>query len=72
MVIHPTKSRFMCVNSTYNDIFILDNANICYTDSYTYLGTPISCRSVSEQVQQHLNAKSSHVLKFTSFLEKKQ
>ncbi len=33
----------MCVNSTDIEDFILDNANICYTDSYTYLGTPISC-----------------------------
>ncbi len=66
MVIHPTKSHFMCVNSTDNEDVILDNANICYTDSYTYLGTPISCSSVSEQVQQHLNAKSSQVLKFNS------
>ncbi len=69
MVIHPTKSHFMCLNSTENEDFILDNASICYTDSCTYLGIPISCRSVNEQVQQHLNAKSSHVLKFTSSLE---
>ncbi len=54
MVIHPTKSRFMYVNSTDNECFILDNANICYTDSYTYLRTPISCRSFTGQVQQHL------------------
>ncbi len=72
MVIHLTKSRFMCMKSTDNEDFILGNANICYTDSYTYLGTPISCRCVSEQVQQHLNAKSGHLLKFTSFLAKKQ
>ncbi len=70
MVIHPTKSRFICVNSTDNEDFILDNVNICYTDSYTYLRTPISCRCVSEQVQLHPSAKSSHVLKFTSFLAK--
>ncbi len=70
MVIHPTKSHFMRVNSTNNEDFILDNANICYADNYTYLGTPISCRSVSEQVQHHLNVKSSHVFKFTSFLAK--
>ncbi len=70
MVIHPTKFRLMCVNSTDNEEFSLDNANICCTDSHTYMRAPISCRSVSEQVQQHLNAKSSHVLKFTSFLAK--
>ncbi len=70
MVIHPTKSLFMCMNSTNNEDFILDNANISYTESYTYLGSPIRCRSVSMQIQQHLNAKSSHVLKFTSFLAK--
>ncbi len=60
----------MFVNSTDNEDFILDNVNICYTDSYTYLRTPISCRCVSEQVQLHPSAKSSHVIKFTSFLAK--
>ncbi len=40
------------------------------TAIHTWEHQLVAARSVSEQVQQHLNAKSSYVLKFTPFLAK--
>jgi hypothetical protein len=69
MVIHPSKSRFMCVNTQDHNSFMLDNIEISHTHSYIYLGTPISPTSL-KQVEDHINSKIGHVFKFTSFLMK--
>ena len=70
MTINPQKSKFIAVNSDNRTTY--RNGNICMssTDTYTYLGTPISASPISKQVRDHLQAKSAHVLKFFSFLNK--
>ena len=70
MVIHPSKSQFMTVNGTDMQPFVLGNMSVAYTNTYTYLGTTISTETITKQVQRHVRAKASHVMKFTSFLTK--
>ena len=70
MVIHPSKSRFMCLNSQSTDKFLLGNVEILHTNLYTYLGAPISTASIAQQVQKHIDSKMGHTFKFTSFLMK--
>ncbi len=70
MVIHPTKSRFLSVNTQDQESFVLDNVAIEHTESYVYLGSHISVTSVSQQVKDHMKNKASHVFKFSSFLTK--
>jgi hypothetical protein len=69
MVINASKSKFICVNGDSKS-FDIGQINIEHTESYTYLGTPISVSPITKQVQDHLSAKNSHVLKFMSFLTK--
>ncbi len=68
MVLHPTKCQFLTVNSNDTVPFVLDNATISQTESYTYLGAHISNDTVTNQVKKHITCKSSHLRKFTSFL----
>ena len=70
MLIHPTKSRFMCIGATDCEKFVMDNVDISHTSKYVYLGTPISPNTLKEHVNEHLESKSGHVFKFTSFLVK--
>jgi hypothetical protein len=70
MRIHPTKSQFICVNCEDSEPFTLGDASISHTNSYTYLGTPISNGSIKQQVNVHLSGKVSHTFKFMSFLKK--
>lgn len=71
MTWHPTKSQFISTDSSCPDQIILNDVTINKTNSYTYLGTPISFQPLSAQIKQHLKSKSAHVMKFTSFLNKK-
>ena len=70
MIINPSKSKFMCINSQNTSSFQLDGISIDHCMSYTYLGTPIINDSISEQVKLHLEQKVRHVFKFYSFLRK--
>ena len=70
MVINSSKSQFLCVNGDDVNPFDLGGVEICLTNSYTYLGVPISISSVTDQVKAHLSMKSGHVFKFYSFLRK--
>ena len=70
MIIHPSKSKFITVNATQNEPFILDEVVIEHTDIYVYLGTPISNEPVAQQVSRHLHMKNPHVLKFSSFISR--
>jgi hypothetical protein len=70
MTIHPTKSRFMSVNTSDCASFVLDDVVISHTNMYVYLGTPISPSSIKQQVDDHLKSKIGHVFKFASFLAK--
>ncbi len=67
---HPTKSRYIAVNTQDRMNFVLDDVVIEHTDSYMYLGSQISVSSVAQQVKDHIKSKASHVFKFTSFLTK--
>ena len=58
------------MNSSSTADFVLDSVSVSHTDTYTYLGTPISPLPISDQVKKHLSSKSSHVLKFYSFVTK--
>ena len=68
--IHPSKSQFLCVNSTDTRPVLLDKVTIAATKSYMYLGTTILNAPIKKQVQHHIDTKSSHLHKFTSFLKK--
>ncbi len=70
MVMHPTKSRYIAVNTQDQMNFVLGDVIIEHTDSYVYLGSQISISSVAQQVKDHIKSKASHVFKFTSFLTK--
>ena len=70
MILHPTKSQYMTVNSVNKEPFLLDDVVINYTESYTYLGAVLSNTSLVAQISQHMKAKQSHMRKFTSFLMK--
>ena len=70
MIINPIKTQYMSVNSTNFEPFQAGNVSVKNTTSYTYLGTPISVAPIAEQVKQHLQQKTGHVLKFHSFLRK--
>ena len=70
MVIHPTKSKYLSVNGKSTQPILVDGITLSYTESYMYLGTPIVNASVSQQVKQHIDGKTCHVMKFISFLAK--
>jgi hypothetical protein len=70
MIIHPTKSKYINVNTNERDDLEIDGVNITYTNEYVYLGTPISNKTIAKQVKAHLHMKSPHALKFSSFLSK--
>ena len=70
MSIHPTKSQYLTVNCSDMEPFHIDSVTISHTSKYTYLGTPILNAPVAEHIKEHLASKSSHVIKFLSFLVK--
>ena len=70
MVMHPTKSQYMTVNSNDNLPLHVDNIIVNHTENYTYLGTFISNASLPSQIKTHAEKKASHVIKFSSFLQK--
>ena len=70
MAINESKSQFMCVNSEDTQPFKVGDVTVNHTQSYTYLGTPVSIKPISEQVKDHLQMKNRHALKFFSFLQR--
>ena len=70
MVIHPTKSKFLCINTTDKSPIIIDQVVISYTDIYLYLGSIIAMESIPEQVKRHFADKQCQILKFYTFLYK--
>ena len=70
MLIHPNKSKFMVCNKIDKEPFVLGNVTVAHTDSYVYLGTPITVGSISSQIALHIKNKEAHLRKFTSFLTK--
>ena len=70
MLIHPNKSQFITVCTNDTTPFQLGDIIIRHTESYCYLGTPISGKPIQQQVTEHLKAKQSHVRKYLSFLSK--
>ena len=70
MVMHPIKSKLLAINAEENEDITIDNVYIARTESYIYLGTPILNASAAKHVQEHIQLKSAHVHKFTSFLAK--
>ena len=70
MVMNPSKSMFMCTDNTDTNPFIVQDVTINHTETYVYLGTPIMCGSIAEQVQTHIAAKGKHVMKFQSFIRR--
>ena len=70
MIIHPNKSKYMCVNSNDTTPILLGNVIINPTDKYVYLGAPILNSEIEQQIELQLQQKQAHLLKFTSFLTK--
>ena len=48
MLIHPSKSQFMVVNSADREPFILEGIKISHTNEYVYLGSPISVTPIRD------------------------
>lgn len=70
MILHPTKSKFISVNANDKQDFIVQDARVKETDSYTYLGCKITPRSIREQTKTEIGERQKHIHKFTSFLAK--
>ena len=70
MQIHPGKSKFFSVNTKDTEPFILQNITIKHTDSYVYLGSPISNAPIQTQIGKQIASKQCHARKFRSFLRK--
>ena len=70
MVIHPTKSKYLRINSNESSPIILDSVIISVTDAYVYLGSIIAMEGISNQVKRHFTDKYCQVLKFYTFLYK--
>ena len=70
MKIHPTKSKYQCVNTEDRTPIVLQNITIRHTESYVYLGATISNNPISVQVKTHISQKQAHIMKFYSFLSK--
>ena len=70
MIINSSKTQYICVNTADKQPFRIDGLTISHTDVYTYLGTPISATSVTNQLKAHLQQKTCHTMKFCSFLAK--
>ena len=41
MVIHPTKSKYLCINTEDKEDIVIDEVSISATEKYVYLVTPI-------------------------------
>jgi hypothetical protein len=70
MLVHPTKSEYMCINSKDKEPFKIDNICIKRVESYVYLGTPISPKAINQHVKEHIQSKQAHVMKFYNFVSK--
>ncbi len=64
MSCHPVKSKFMTVNTSDTELFIINDITILYTDSYVYLSSPTSNAPMQKQVADHMSLKNCHVKKF--------
>ena len=69
IVINQAKTKFICTGNDFRS-FEVGELSISKVDKYTYLGTPISIASITDQVRNHISEKNGHVLKLTSFLAK--
>jgi len=67
---HPTKSRFLSVNTNDKTPFKINNVTIDQTDCYIYLGGRISNSPISNQIEAQPQQKYSHQVKFSYFLTK--
>ncbi len=61
MIIHPTKFKYMTVNTGDNDSFIMEQDTISYMPQYTYLGATISAVDINVQMNTHLQQKQSQI-----------
>ncbi len=61
MLCHPVKSKFMTVNTSDTEPFIINGitCTILYTDSYLYLGSPTSNAHMQKQVADHMSEEVS-------------
>ena len=70
MEIHPQKSKYMVINSNDDRSFNLQHITIDRTNEDVYLDTPIINASLAKQVKAHIDFKRSHLIKFSSFLNR--
>ena len=70
MVIHPDKSQFLVINSQDRNPFRIEDIVISHTDTYCYLGSPISTTQIGNHVEAHMKAKYYHIIKYYSFINK--
>jgi len=72
MVIHPTKSKFLSVNTSDKTRLKINNVTIDQTDHYMYLGARISNSAICNQIEAQLQQKYLYQVKFSSFWTKIQ
>ena len=70
MEMHPAKSEYIVLNCNDRNPFTVGNISISHTEKYVYLGSPISTKSIADQVQDHIRMKQGHINKFQSFVNR--
>ena len=65
MKMHPTKSKFLTINTSDVKPFKFQDIEIEATKDYVYLGAPLSNNSISKQIEIQLQQKYIHVTKFS-------
>ena len=70
MKIHPTKSKYIVINSPDNADFVQNNITIARVENYTYLGVKLSNKNITTQIEEDISDKTRHTMKYLSFLRK--
>lgn len=73
MIINQSKTKFMVINGSHDDVepLLVNDIIVEHCNMYVYLGSPFtSDGSVSSAVKAHATLKMPHVLKFVSFIKK--
>ena len=68
MIVNAKKTKFLAINTTNNDPFMVEGLTIEKTSSYIYLGSSITNNGLSNQITQEVNLRYKHGRKFSCFI----
>ena len=75
MTINWEKTKFMVINGTKQDKLSFEKGGLTiqHTDSYVYLGSPVSVTgNVSVDIKEHASMQSKHINKYRIYCQKNQ